>query len=49
MTSANAICELQNAGHTVVARPNPFRSLAFDGAAIAAVLGALGGRWCRSA
>ena len=34
--------ELQSAGHTVVAPPNPLRSLAFDAAAIAAFVGALG-------
>jgi pimeloyl-ACP methyl ester carboxylesterase len=33
--------ELQTAGHTVVAPPNPLRSLAFDAAAIAAFVGAL--------
>src|ERR1700722_10593348 len=36
------IRELQSAGHTVVAPPNPLRSLAFDAAAIAAFVGALG-------
>jgi pimeloyl-ACP methyl ester carboxylesterase len=37
------IRELQNAGHSVVAPPNPLRSLAFDAAAIAAHVGAIDG------
>jgi pimeloyl-ACP methyl ester carboxylesterase len=37
------IRELQAAGHTVVAPPNPLRSLAFDAAAIAAHAGAIDG------
>ena len=40
---AGVIRELQSAGHTVVAPPNPLRSLAFDAAAIAAFVDALGG------
>jgi pimeloyl-ACP methyl ester carboxylesterase len=38
---AGVIRELQSAGHTVVAAPNPLRSLAFDAAAIAAFVAAL--------
>jgi len=37
------IRELQSAGHTVLAPPNPLRSLAFDSAAIAAFVAAIGG------
>jgi pimeloyl-ACP methyl ester carboxylesterase len=37
------IRELQTAGHSVVAPPNPLRSLAFDAAAIAAHVGAIDG------
>src|SRR5271170_1583448 len=37
------IRELQAAGHSVVAPPNPLRSLAFDAAAIAAYVGAIDG------
>jgi pimeloyl-ACP methyl ester carboxylesterase len=40
---AGVIRELQRAGHTVVAPPNPLRSLAFDAAAVAALVGALSG------
>jgi acetyl esterase/lipase len=36
---AGVIRELQTAGHSVVAPPNPLRSLAFDAAAIAAHVG----------
>jgi pimeloyl-ACP methyl ester carboxylesterase len=36
------IRELQSAGHTVLAPPNPLRSLAFDSAAIAAFVAAVG-------
>src|ERR1700758_4898734 len=35
---AGVIRELQSAGHTVVAAPNPLRSLAFDAAAISALV-----------
>jgi pimeloyl-ACP methyl ester carboxylesterase len=37
------IRELQSAGHTVLAPPNPLRSLAFDSAAIAAFAAAIDG------
>ena len=37
------IRELQTAGHSVVAPPNPLRSLAFDAATIAAHVGAIDG------
>jgi len=37
------IRELQNAGHTVLAPPNPLRSLAFDAAATAALVEAIPG------
>src|SRR5258708_18690549 len=37
------IRELQSAGHTALAPPNPLRSLAFDSAAIAAFVAAIGG------
>ena len=37
------IRELQTAGHSVVAPPNPLRSLAFDAAAIAAHVDAIDG------
>src|SRR5271167_1743682 len=37
------IRELQTAGHSVVAPPNPLRSLAFDAAAIAALVAAIDG------
>jgi pimeloyl-ACP methyl ester carboxylesterase len=37
------IRELQSAGHTVLAPPNPLRSLAFDASAIAAFVAAVGG------
>src|SRR5271156_707951 len=40
---AGVIRELHSAGHTVVAPPNPLRSLAFDAASIVAFAGALGG------
>ena len=38
------IRELHTAGHTVVAPPNPLRSLAFDAAALAASVAAIDGR-----
>ena len=37
------IRELQSTGHSVVAPPNPLRSLAFDAAAVAAYVGAIDG------
>jgi len=37
------IRELQSAGHAVLAPPNPLRSLAFDAAAIAALVAAIDG------
>jgi hypothetical protein len=37
------IRELPTAGHSVVAPPNPWRSLTFDAAAIAAYVGAIDG------
>jgi pimeloyl-ACP methyl ester carboxylesterase len=37
------IRELQTAGHTVVAPPNPLRSLAFDAAALSAFVNAING------
>src|ERR1700754_4874581 len=37
------IRELQTAGHSVVAPPNPLRSLAFDACSIAALVGAIDG------
>jgi pimeloyl-ACP methyl ester carboxylesterase len=40
---AGVIRELENAGHSVVAPPNPLRSLAFDAAAIGAAVSAIGG------
>jgi pimeloyl-ACP methyl ester carboxylesterase len=40
---AGVIRELQTAGHTTIAPPNPLRSLAFDAAAISAVAGAIDG------
>ncbi len=40
---AGVIRELHSAGHTVVAPPNPLRSLAFDAAALAALVRALDG------
>jgi pimeloyl-ACP methyl ester carboxylesterase len=40
---AGVIRELENAGHPVVAPPNPLRSLAFDAAAIAAAVSAIDG------
>jgi pimeloyl-ACP methyl ester carboxylesterase len=40
---AGVIRELQSAGHTVFAPPNPLRSLAFDAAAIAAFVSAIDG------
>jgi pimeloyl-ACP methyl ester carboxylesterase len=39
---SGVIRELQSAGHTVLAPPNPLRSLAFDAAAIAAFVAAIG-------
>ncbi|HSS25137.1 MAG TPA: alpha/beta fold hydrolase, partial [Mycobacterium sp.] len=38
---AGVIRELQSAGHTVIAPPNPLRSLAFDAAAISATVSAI--------
>jgi pimeloyl-ACP methyl ester carboxylesterase len=40
---AGVIRELESAGHTVVAPPNPLRSLASDAATVAAVVGAIDG------
>ena len=40
---AGVIGELESSGYAVVAPPNPLRSLATDAAAIAAVVGAIGG------
>jgi pimeloyl-ACP methyl ester carboxylesterase len=40
---AGVIRELQSAGHTVVAPPNPLRSLAFDAAAISAMVSTIAG------
>ena len=40
---AGVMRELENAGHSVVAPPNPLRSLAFDAAAIGAAVSAIGG------
>src|SRR3984957_14537356 len=38
---AGVIRELQSAGHIVIAAPNPLRSLAFDAAAISAIVTAV--------
>src|SRR5271156_2918088 len=38
---AGVIRELQSAGHTVIAPPNPLRSLAFDAAALSAMASAI--------
>src|SRR5580693_10648720 len=38
---AGVIRELQTAGHTVIAAPNPLRSLAFDAAALSAMVSAI--------
>lgn len=40
---AGVIRELENAGHPVVAPPNPLRSLAFDAAAVGAAVSAIDG------
>ena len=40
---AGIIHELQSAGHTVVAPPNPLRGVAFDAATVGAVAGAIDG------
>src|ERR1700741_4979622 len=40
---AGVIRELQSAGHTVIAAPNPLRSLACDAAALSATVRAIGG------
>src|ERR1700739_3241305 len=40
---AGVIRELQSAGHTVIAPPNPLRSLAFDAAAISAMVSTING------
>ena len=40
---AGVIRELQSAGHTVIATPNPLRSLACDAAALAATVSAIDG------
>ena len=40
---AGVIRELENAGHPVVAPPNPLRSVASDAAAIAAAVSAIDG------
>ena len=42
------IRELGGAGHTVVAPPNPLRSLAFDAAALADFVAAIDGPGCWS-
>jgi pimeloyl-ACP methyl ester carboxylesterase len=41
---AGVIRELEGAGHTVIAPPNPLRSLASDAAAVSAVVGAIDGQ-----
>ncbi len=40
---AGVIRELQSAGHTVIATPNPLRSLAYDAAAISTRVAAIDG------
>src|SRR6516164_10808923 len=40
---AGVIRELESAGHTVVAPPNPLRGVAFDAATVGAVAGAIDG------